>query len=68
MTDNNETKKSGLQRLRDLAPELRSSTDRLKRHNDQLAAQQRQLTERQSQPKLSAWGSAVSKLRGTNNA
>lgn len=58
------TNKSGLERLTELAPDLKASTDRLKQSNDQLAA--RQLVERCERPSQtqirSVWGSAVDKL------
>lgn len=62
------TKNSGLQRLKELAPDLKASTERFKKHNDELAARQLvEHCERPSQTQIrSAWGDAVKKL--TNNA
>ena len=62
------TNKSGLQRLAELAPDLKASTERFKKHNDELAA--RQLVEhcdRPSQTQIrTAWGDAVKKLSTSN--
>jgi predicted ArsR family transcriptional regulator len=56
---NEATNKSGLQQLVELSPALRASTERLRRHFDDLQKQQAQPAQPRVMNESSPWGKAV---------